>query len=214
MVHGEYPKGLTYLILVFLILVYRNILVQDFFGAPALAVLILLHQALFGFNPLPLIITFVIFSILRVITNVIILWPISIYLLLDTVYYYFQLDKIFDSYFNSFSHKVFSQDMIGVVAFLPLSYLYFRVERFVRNRKGNSFIGNYGAPIIIGVIMCIFIPLGYWLDNLVLILIGNGSFLIYIIGIMQFRKILQLLISFLPALFLLVELYLLRIIRN
>ncbi len=213
-VHVEFAKGLTYLIIVFFILVYRRVSVQDFFGAPALAVLITIHQALFGFNAMPLIITFLIFIFLRSKKGISILLPISLYLLLDTGFIYFNLGIIFDSYFNSFSYRIFSQEMIGIVTIVPLSYAYLRFERFIRKHTSNNFIYNYGAMLVLGGVMCLFMPIGYLLNrNLVLIIIGTASFVIYFIGLLQFKNIPQILFLYVPLVILLLELYILKLFR-
>lgn len=83
--HGEQLKGLFFLVLVSIILISGLEPAQNFFGTSALALFIVLHISLFGFNPFPIIISFITYLIFRLYFEKNILSSVILYLIIDSL---------------------------------------------------------------------------------------------------------------------------------
>lgn len=149
---ASYAKGLSFLILISLILLKGRDKTNSFFGAPPLAIFIVLHISLFGFNVIPIIATFAVFNKTMEQHP---LWPITAFLATDSGYLFLRLESYWNSLLNQLGPHIFSQDFFIVLLIIPIAYILYLLENLFKNKFGNTVLGRYGLCIALGVLMLI-----------------------------------------------------------
>jgi hypothetical protein len=185
-VHLEPIKGVQFLIIIFLILYSGNESTTNFFGAAALAVFIIIHLSMFGFNVLALILTFTIFLLFRKTLEKNLLGPISIYLFMDAFFIYFKLQ--FTDFFISISNYLFSRDAVIILSLIPATYFFIIIERGFKKNFSNSFINSYGVFIVFGSLFGISFLIGIISNNSLLKNFSLVPLMFYFLGSLMYQK--------------------------
>lgn len=185
-------NGIMFLILVFLILLGGNESTKNFFGASALAVFIILHISLFGFNSIALIISFLIFVAFRKRLERNLLGPISIYLLLDTATYYYNLSVHFKDIFSYLGDKIFSYEVVATLMVVPLAYIFLIFDRIFRKKFERNFVRIYGVFIVLGLLTLVFGIIGLLFEYKLYYYISGFFMLLYLIGTIQYKSNLRI----------------------
>ncbi len=89
-----------------------------------MAIFIAIHLSLYGFNAIPLAISFTIFIFFRTYLENNLLYPISIYLVFDSYFSYFNINNLVDSYFKSIGKFIFSQEFMAIALIIPITVFY------------------------------------------------------------------------------------------
>jgi hypothetical protein len=179
-IHNETTKGVQFLIIVFLILFSGNESTTNFFGAATLAIFIIIHLSMFGFNSLALISTFIVFLIFKKNLEKNFLGPISIYLIIDTLFIYFNLH--FTEMFNSISKFIFSRNVLILFSIMPATYLFLNMENRSKMIFSNSFFKKYSVFIFLGSLFGIIFLTGIIVSSQAIIYISLTLFLFYALG--------------------------------
>lgn len=187
-VHNDFSKGFVFLVLVFLILLTGIEPAENFFGASALAMFIAIHLSLFGFNSIPLVASFLVFVLFRSFFMKNLLLPITVYLAFDSAFNYFGIEKIINSFTETWGKKIFSFNGFAFLTVVLLTYCYLQIERLLKKKYGKSFYGQYGAMMLIGVLLYLSFIIGIIMHFMWLQALGSLWFVLYIIGAMHFDK--------------------------
>lgn len=187
-VHADYVKGFIFLVLVSLILISGTKSAESFFGSSTLAVFIILHLALYGFNSIPLVISFVVFVVFKERFESNLLYPISAYLIFDSIFSYFNFNSIVNIYIEKVSKSIFSSDFFIFLLVIPATYLYLRVEKMINKKFNSSFMSKYGVLVILCILFYLLIAAGFLLPNQILIYLSAVILFLYFIGVMHLKK--------------------------
>lgn len=187
-VHNDYSKGFIFLLLTAIILLSGVKPAESFFGASALAIFIAIHLSLYGFNALPLVISFAVFIIFRAIFENNLLLPISIYLIFDSLFSYINVYEVIDTYVQKIGRIVFSKEIMIFALIIPVAFVYLQVEKRINNVFNNSFWREFGTLLVMTILYYIFILIGLAFNYMILKYLGVGILLLYVIGIMLTTK--------------------------
>lgn len=181
-IREESTKGAVFLLIVFLILLSGNEATSNFFGASALAVFIILHISLFGFNSLAIILSFIIFIIFRKNMTKNLLGPISTYLLLDTVIYYFNINIQFEKVFESLGNSIFSYEWFVALSLIPITAFYLKFEKSISAVFKGAFLKKYGVFIALMILIVSFTSIGIIFEIGISFSISSFFLFLYFIG--------------------------------
>lgn len=187
-IREELTNGVTFLILVFLILLSGNGLTENFFGSSVLAVFIILHISLFGFNSIPLIISFIIFLKFHNKLQQNLLATISIYLILDILSYHFALNTYLIAFFDKIGNIIFSPNVFIVISILPIAFLLLNIEKVFNSKFNNKLIKNYGTFLLLLLLIIIFFTIGYFFNILIFYKTIGVFIFLYIIASINFKN--------------------------
>ncbi|WP_430787204.1 hypothetical protein VBD025_15830 [Virgibacillus flavescens] len=193
-IHNDTTKGVQFLIIVFLILYSGNESTTNFFGAATLAIFITIHFSMFGFNAIALILTFTIFLLFKKRLEKNFLGPISIYLFIDTLYIY--LDLQFTGIFSFLSNYLFSENAVIILLLIPATNLFLIVERQSKKTFTNRFLNKYFVFISLAFLFGIAFFIGIILSNSALIYVSYFLLIFYAIGTFIYKN--QTIILLLP----------------
>lgn len=206
-VRNEYSNGVLFLILIFLILISGTEPTVNFFGASVLPLFIILHLAVFSFNSLSLIMSFITFVVFKKNLERNLLGPISIYLLFDTFFYYVDIGQKLNDVSIAIGKVIFTFEIFVIIMIIPIYFLYLTFERILRSRF--KIFDKHGIFLINGVFIYFFSIAGFLLNNSILLLAGTVLLIFYFVEVLQqeeyFFKHLLFLIS-------IISLYLFNII--
>jgi hypothetical protein len=182
-VHEDYAKGFIFFLLVSFILLSGTESAESFFGSSALAVFIALHLSLYGFNSVPLVISFLIFVMFKEYIQANLLYPISTYLIFDSIFNYFDCDTFINVYIEKAGQLFFSPNTLTFFLFIPVVYIYLKIEKGINNKFRNSFMKKFGMLVIICVLFYLLLVSGFILNNQILTYLGIISLLLYFTGV-------------------------------
>lgn len=185
-IHDETTKGIQFLVIVFLILYSGNESTTNFFGASTLAIFIIIHLSLYEFNAIALILTFVTFLIFKNKLKRNFLGPISIYLIFDSLFIYFDLQ--FTSLFYSLSNYIFSSNTIILLSIIPITYLFMTFERQGKNISSNTLLQKYIVFISLFFLFGLFFLIGMITSNSILVNISHFILTFYLIGAFLYQN--------------------------
>lgn len=199
-IRNEYSNGVLFLILVFLILISGNEPTENFFGASAIPLFIILHLSMFSFNSLSLIVTFIVFIILKKYLGKNLLGPISIYLTFDTFFYYIDIGQKLKEISSSVAKTIFTFEVFLIITIFPIFMIYLTYEHTLKRRFKALY--KYGYFLVIEIFILILYFTGFLLNNSILLISGMVITLLYIAEALKQKRSLLTLLIFLVLIFL------------
>ena len=189
-VHGKLGEGAVYFVLLLSILWTGDKPAQTFFGSSSLALFIILHITLFGANALALIISFVIYVVFRKFLLESVLFPITVYLFIDTVVIYYDVVGNMMQMARSAGRWMFTGDSFyALFSIVPSIYGYILIERLFASRFPDSHWKRNGPPLSLGLFAACTLPISIWLRWDLLGLLAGISTLLYMVGeLMNFDR--------------------------
>ncbi|WP_220353059.1 hypothetical protein, partial [Halobacillus trueperi] len=148
--------------------------------AATLAIFIIIHLSMFGFNANALMLTFTIYLMFKSKLTKNFLGPISIYLLIDIFFVHYNINLT--GFFNFFSEYIFSINTVIILSILPLTYLFLIAERKFIEKWSNNFFSKYLLFIIIAAIFGLTFLTGTILSDSSLTYFSYFLLMFYFIG--------------------------------
>lgn len=168
-IHNDLANGVYFSLIIIIAFFIGDERMQRYFGAGITALLILVHIALWGFNPVVLVFSFLSFLIFFK-NNEDIFLPGVIYLSIDSLFYYLGLnlsnmDNEIILLFNNFSEYIFVVFYEICFSLILLKIIYI-LDGFIVKKIKNNFLNSFGIYILFSLIF--FIPI------IVSVLIGEN----------------------------------------
>lgn len=186
--HSKIPEGVIFLLLVFIILLTGRNPAINFFGSSAIALFIGLHVALYGFYPASILASFLLYLIFQKHVEKDFRYPITIYLLIDSLFTYLNIASSISYLLNYIGLKIFSANVIGLISVIPLFAIFYFSEIWFERKYKSGFWKDYGVFVSLLAVAVIFqlfsIILRFELGGI----LGIVFILIYMMGMITYVK--------------------------
>ena len=186
--HHAFAKGIIFFVVIFLTIITGKRNAIEFFGSSTIAVFVGLHIALYGLSMLALTCSFILYLLFRSFFERNLNYPVTIYLLLDSLILYIGREKYIEDGLEIIGRQVFNERLIILAFVFPCLATFYYLELWFEKNGKNNYVKEYGAFFVILAVSLTILILALLFSNQLLAIIGLVIFSIYCAGILTYKS--------------------------